>query len=192
MLTTTWDSSHVWGFGTNSAHVWRIGTNAEELVPILLMCEKLVPVLHTCKRNWYQFFTHPKKHRSQVWRILTNSLHVRNLSVVHTGEKVAPVLHRCEEYLPILHTSESINMRNFSTNFRLQNLSKLTIRNFSFGQYDVFVSNSSYGCEIYEKRKLRSTKLWSIPVTIHVRTRQWEQPLPGSARFATFNCRYTE
>ena len=80
----------------------------------------------TCKRNWYQFFTririigtnssHPKKHRSQVWRILTNSLHVRNyqrilhmceelVPIRHTREKVAPALHRCDEYLPILHTS---------------------------------------------------------------------------------------
>ena len=116
-----------------------------------------------------------------MWRIVTNSLHVRNyqrilhmceelvpilhmseelVPILHTREKVAPVLHRCDEYLPILHTSEIINMRNLSTNFRPQNLSKLTIRKFHIWQMWRIGTNSSYGCEIYEMRNLRFNKAY--------------------------------
>ena len=63
--------------------------------------------------------------------------------------------HRCDEYLPIFHTSEIINMRNLSTNFRPQNLSKLTIRKFHIWQIWRIGTNSSYRYEIYEMRNLR-------------------------------------
>ena len=111
-----------------------------------------------------------------MWRIPTNSLHVRNyqrilhmcedlvpvlhmyeelVPILHIREKVAPSLHMFDEYLPILHTSEIINMRNLSTNFRPQNLSKLTIGKFYIWQMWRIGTSSSYGCEIYEMRNLR-------------------------------------
>ena len=142
-------------------------------------CKKNWYQFFTYKRNWYQFFTHawvigtnsshPKKQRSKVWRILTNSLHVRNcqrilhmceklVPILHIRGKVAPVLHRCDEYIPVLHTSEIINMRNLGINFRPQNLSKLTIRKFHIWQMRRIGTNSSYGCEIYEMRNLRFNK----------------------------------
>ena len=122
--------------------------------------EELVSILHTCKRNWYQFFKPPppphppppkkiKSHRCNEYLPILHtseiinefSTRVRNWNQFFTcvrnryqfftpEKKVAPVLHGCDEYLPILHTSEIINTGNLSTNFRPQNLSKLTIRKF--------------------------------------------------------------
>ena len=89
------------------------------------MCEELVPILHMCEEL---------------------------VPILHTREKVAPVLHKYDKFLPILHTSEITNMRNLSTNFRPQNLSKLTIRKFHIWQMWRIGTNSSYGCEIYEMR----------------------------------------
>ena len=132
----------------------------------------------TCKGNWYQFFTHvrvigtnsshPQKHRSQVWRILTNSLHVRNyqrilhmceelvpilhmceelVPILHTREKVAPVLHMYDEYLPILHTSEIINMRNWPN------------VNFTFDKCDVLVPILLMGVKFTKWEIYGSTEL---------------------------------
>ena len=169
--------------------------HGEDLVPIPHMCEVLVPIL-LILRNWYQFFscvknginsshvrvigtTLRKKLRSQLWRIFTNSLHVRNYQwilhvceelvpilhmceelvlILHTQKNVAPVLHRCDEYLPILQTSEIINMRNLSTNFRSQNLSKLTIRKFHIWQMDVLVPFLLMGIKFTKLEIYSSTK----------------------------------
>ena len=102
-----------------------------------------------------------------MWRILTNSLHVRNyqrilhmcealvpilhmceelVPILHTREKVAPVLHRCDEYLPILHTSEIINMRNLSTNFSPKIYRNRPYVNFTFGKY---LANVTYWYQFF-------------------------------------------
>ena len=70
--------------------------------------------------------TSEDKNKSQVWRTLTNSLHVRNYQQsLHTREKVAPVLYRCDDYLPIHHMSEKSEHK--------------FIVNFTFGKYVVHV-----------------------------------------------------
>ena len=64
----------------------------------------------------------------------------------------------CEESVPILHTSEIINLWNLSTDFRPQNLSILTIRKSHILQMWCIGTSSSYGCEIYEVWNLRFNK----------------------------------
>ena len=120
-------------------------------------CARIWYQLSSCVRNWTNYphvrgngtdssyvegitSSHPEN-RSQVQQILTNSLHVRNYQIIfHMCEEWVPILnmceesklifHMCEKSVSNLHTSEMINMRNLSTNFRPLDLSKLAIRNF--------------------------------------------------------------
>ena len=103
-----------------------------QLIQILRMCVNLVPIPHMCG------VLIPILHIEKL--VLIIHLNDELVPILHIWEKAVPVLHRCDEYLLILHTSEIINIRNLSTNFRPQNLSKLTgYVKFIFGKCDTLV-----------------------------------------------------
>ena len=141
--------THVRVIGTNSSHPQKTQVTGVTNTYQFFTHQKLSSEMFTCVRNWYQFFTCEEL-----------------VPILHTREKVAPVLHRCDEYLPILHTSEIINMRNLNTNFGPQNLSKLTIRiqstlviSNSKGLYETLrdIRTSTYQiCGTEENNKLNS------------------------------------
>ena len=83
---------------------------------------------------------------------MTNtSLQVRNYQqIIHMCEESGLVLDMYKELVPIFHTSEIINMRNSSINFRPKNLSKLTTlnKNFTFGNCDVLLPILLMGVEL--------------------------------------------
>ena len=102
-------------------------------------------------------------------RTLTNVLHVINYQqIIHMFGELVSNRHMCEEFVAFLklyeemvhifQTSEMINLRNLSTNFRPQNLLKLTIRTrkFTFGICDVLVP--IFLVKIYKMKDLRFSR----------------------------------